>query len=224
MNKTIIAPSLLAADFANIESEVKLLNESEADLIHLDVMDGVFIPNISFGMPVISSVKKHAKKPLDVHLLIVEPDKYVEEFVKAGADWISVHYEACPHLHRSIQNIKNAGAKAGVVLNPHTPVDVLKNILHELDYVLLMSVNPGFGGQKFIPDVLNKVRDLKRMCGELNPKCLIEVDGGVNSENAPELIKAGADILVAGSFVFKANDPAKVISDLKNISSNSYVA
>lgn len=224
MSKTLIAPSLLAADFANIESEVKMLNESEADFIHLDVMDGVFVPNISFGMPVISAVKKHAKKELDVHLMIVDPDKYISDFKKAGADWISVHYEACPHLHRSIQNIKDNDCKAGVVLNPHSPVELLQDILPELDYVLLMSVNPGFGGQKFISNVINKVRKLRAMCQDKNPNCLIEVDGGVNSENAVELVKAGANMLVAGSFVFKAENPSKVISDLKNISADSIVA
>ncbi len=224
MANTLIAPSLLAADFANLEDEVKMLNESEADFIHLDVMDGVFVPNISFGLPVISSVKKHAKKALDVHLMIVEPDKYIADFRKAGADWISVHYEACPHLHRSIQNIKSHDCKAGVVLNPHTPVELLENILSDLDYVLLMSVNPGFGGQKFIPQVIEKVRKLKAMCEDINPACHIEVDGGVNSENAVELVKAGADMLVAGSFVFNSESPTKVISDLKNISADSYVA
>ncbi len=224
MAKPLIAPSLLAADFANIESEVKMLNDSEADFIHLDVMDGVFVPNISFGLPVISSVKKHSNKELDVHLMIVDPDKYIADFKKAGADWISVHYEACPHLHRSIQNIKSHGCKAGVVLNPHTPVKLLENILPDLDYVLLMSVNPGFGGQKFIPDVINKVKQLKAMCLEQNPNCLIEVDGGVNSENARELVKAGANMLVAGSFIFNSENPSKVISDLKNISADSVVA
>lgn len=224
MSKPMIAPSLLAADFANLQKEIEMLNDSEADLIHLDVMDGAFVPNISFGMPVISAVKKHAKKPLDVHLMINDADNYIGEFKKAGADWISVHYEACAHLHRTIQSIKASGCKAGVVLNPHTSVELIENLIPDLDFVLLMSVNPGFGGQKFIPFVIAKVHKLKQKIQELNPSCLIEVDGGVNAENAPDLIKAGADILVAGSFVFKAEDPAKVISDLKNISTGSVVA
>jgi ribulose-phosphate 3-epimerase len=224
MSKPMIAPSLLAADFANLQKEVEMLNQSEADLIHLDVMDGAFVPNISFGMPVISAVKKHAKKPLDVHLMIDDADNYIEDFKKVGADWISVHYEACAHLHRTIQSIKAAGCKAGVVLNPHTSVELIENLIPDLDFVLLMSVNPGFGGQKFIPFVISKVHKLKQKIQELNPSCLIEVDGGVNSENAPDLVKAGADILVAGSFVFKADNPEKVISDLKNIPTGSIVA
>lgn len=217
MLKPEISPSLLASDFANLESEVKMLNESDADYLHLDVMDGVFVPNISFGLPVISAIKKHSKKPLDVHLMIVNPEKYIEDFRNAGADLISVHFEACNHLHRVIQQIKNSGAKAGVVLNPHTGVESLKNILPDLDFVLIMSVNPGFGGQKFLPLVYDKIKELKQMIANFNPACKIEVDGGVNSENAKKLLEAGADILVAGSFVFNSDDPKKVISELKNI-------
>lgn len=224
MDKPLIAPSILAADFSKLGEEVKMLNESEADIIHIDIMDGVFVPNISFGFPVMDAIKKSSDKTLDVHLMIIDADKYIDDFVKAGAHMISVHYEACTHLHRTINHIKSQGVKAGVVLNPHTPVHLLKDILAELDFVLLMSVNPGYGGQKFIPAVINKVRELKSMCNELNPNCLIEIDGGVNADNAESLIAAGADILVAGSFVFKASEPSKVISQLKNIPKAKFVA
>jgi ribulose-phosphate 3-epimerase len=214
---TIVSPSLLACDFANIQRDVELLNNSAADWLHIDIMDGVFVPNISFGFPVMEAMHKHAKKPLDVHLMIVNPDQYVETFKKAGAEILTVHYEACPHLHRTIQHIKSHGMKAGVALNPHTPVAVLEDIIGDLDLVLIMSVNPGFGGQKFIPHAIKKVADTKELIVRKNSTALIEVDGGVNSENAPLLVKAGADALVAGSFVFNAKDPIETIAQLQNI-------
>jgi ribulose-phosphate 3-epimerase len=212
---SMIAPSVLASDFANLQREVEMLNGSEAEFIHIDIMDGVFVPNLSFGIPVQKAIKKHAKKPLDVHLMIVEPEKYVQAFYDAGAEYISVHYEACPHLHRSIQQIKDMGAKAGVALNPHTPVSVLKDTIADIDLVLIMSVNPGFGGQKFIENTYSKIAELREMIDSSGSKALIEVDGGVNAQNAGPLREAGADILVAGSSVFKAPDPEKAISDLK---------
>ena len=213
----IIAPSVLASDFANLQKEAEMLNRSQADWFHIDIMDGRFVPNISFGLPVQAAIKKHAQKPLDVHLMIVEPQLYFEDFRKAGADIITVHYEACPHLHRVIQQIKNTGAKAGVALNPHTPVSVLEDIIADLDLVCLMSVNPGFGGQKFIQNTYSKIEKLKALIVQHNSPALIEIDGGVNQENAPKLMKSGADVLVAGSFVFTAADPEKTIADLKNI-------
>lgn len=211
----IISPSVLSCDFANIQRDVEMINNSTADWFHVDVMDGVFVPNISFGFPVISAIKKHATKPLDVHLMIANPDQYIEEFKKAGADWLTVHYEACTHLHRTIQVIKAHGMKAGVALNPHTPVEVLEDILPELDLVLIMSVNPGFGGQKFIPHALKRVTRLKELINKTGSSALIEVDGGVNLETGKQLLEAGADALVAGSFVFNSPDPAKTIQDLK---------
>lgn len=219
MKTPLIAPSLLSADFANLQAACELLNDSHADWFHLDVMDGVFVPNISFGLPVIGAIKKHASKPLDVHLMIVEPDKYIAEFKKAGADILTVHYEACTHLHRVVQMIRQNGMKAGVSLNPHTPVHLLEEILPELDMVLIMSVNPGFGGQKFIPASVEKVFKLKNMKDRLNPSLLIEVDGGVNNETAVALVEAGADVLVAGSYVFGNEDPKGVIRKLKGIGS-----
>lgn len=213
----IISPSVLSCDFANIQRDVEMINNSNADWFHVDVMDGVFVPNISFGFPVVSAIKQHATKPLDVHLMIANPDNYLEEFKKAGADWLTVHYEACTHLHRTIQVIKSLDMKAGVALNPHTSVDVLKDILPELDLVLIMSVNPGFGGQKFIPHALNKVARLKDLIRETGSSALIEVDGGVNLETGKQLLDAGADALVAGSFVFNSDNPADTIQSLKNL-------
>jgi ribulose-phosphate 3-epimerase len=212
-----IAPSVLASDFANIQSEIEMLNASEADYIHVDIMDGVFVPNISFGIPVTEAIYKHAKKPLDVHLMIVEPDRYLEAFKKAGASIISVHLEACNHLHRTLQSIKELGCKAGVALNPHTSVHLLEDVMMDIDLVCLMSVNPGFGGQKFIENTYQKVRQLKSLINQKGASTLIEIDGGVNQANAPLLAQAGADVLVAGSFVFSAANPLETIKSLKSI-------
>lgn len=213
----LIAPSVLASDFANLEREVKMLNESQADWIHVDIMDGVFVPNISFGIPVTEAIKRHATKPLDVHLMIVQPEKYVEAFHKAGAEIISVHIEACAHLHRNIQQIKALGIKAGVAVNPHTPVSTLEDIIQDIDLVCLMSVNPGFGGQKFIERTYDKVKQLKQLIESRGSKALIEIDGGVNQNNAKALIAAGANVLVAGNFVFSAEKPKDVIAQLKTL-------
>lgn len=212
----LIAPSILAADFANLQKEVEMLNASQADYIHVDVMDGVFVPNISFGIPVTEAIQKHAEKPLDVHLMIVNPDHYLEAFRNAGAEIISVHYEACIHLHRTIQAIHKLGAKAGVAINPHTPVESLVEIIGDIDLVCVMSVNPGFGGQKFIQNTYSKVSRLKDLILQKDSSAKIEIDGGVNLENAPKLIAAGADVLVAGSFVFNSSDPGATIAALKN--------
>jgi len=215
MSKYIIAPSILAADFANLEREVKMINESEADWIHVDIMDGVFVPNISIGIPVVEAIKKHATKPLDVHLMMVNPEKYVEAFHKAGAEVISVHIEACPHLHRNIQQIKGLGIKVGVALNPHTDVNQLKDVIATIDLVCLMSVNAGFGGQKFIENTYQKVKELKELINQRKSSALIEIDGGVNENNAKPLLDAGANVLVAGNFVFSSNNPKAVIKSLK---------
>jgi len=213
----IIAPSLLAADFTKLESEIQLFNESDAQWLHVDVMDGVFVPNISFGMMVLESVNKLTSKFLDVHLMIVQPEKYIDAFSEAGANLITVHYEACPHLHRTIQQINVTGALAGVALNPHTPVSVLEDIIHDIDLVLVMSVNPGFGGQKFIENTYQKILKTKELILKSNSKAKIEVDGGVNLQNAKKILEAGADILVAGNSVYKASDPLLAIKDLINL-------
>ncbi|MBI5219086.1 MAG: ribulose-phosphate 3-epimerase [Bacteroidia bacterium] len=213
MNK-IIAPSLLSADFGNLKKDIEMVNKSEAHWFHLDIMDGVFVPNISFGFPIISYIKKYTKKPLDVHLMIVKPDRYLEEFKNVGADILTVHYEACNHLHRTIQKIKSLGMKAGVSLNPHTSVHVLEDIITEVDLVLLMSVNPGFGGQKFIENTYSKVTALKQIITTRKSKAVIEVDGGVDNTNALKLSKAGVDVFVAGNYIFKSKDPLKTIREL----------
>ena len=213
----LISPSILAADFANLQRDVEMLNSSEADWMHIDIMDGMFVPNISFGFPVMKAVKKYALKPLDVHLMIVDPDRYLKDFAEAGAYSITVHYEACTHLHRTIQAIKELGCKASVAINPHTPVLLLKDIIADLDMVLVMSVNPGFGAQKFIPHSYSKITEVKQMSRDINPNLLIEVDGGVDGTNAGELIAAGASVLVAGNAVFSAHSPSDAISQLKNI-------
>lgn len=215
----IISPSLLAADFLNLGRDVEMVNNSVADWIHLDVMDGVFVPNISYGLPVISQIKKIARKPLDVHLMIVEPERYIEAFQKAGADILTVHLETSPHLHRTLQEIKAQGMQAGVALNPHTPVSLIEDIIGEIDVLLIMSVNPGFGGQSFISHSIEKVRKLKKLIREHQSKALIEVDGGVNFETGLQLIQAGADALVAGSFVFQSADPSTTIKELKALKS-----
>jgi len=215
---TLIAPSLLSADFLHLERDIEMLNQSEADWFHLDVMDGVFVPNISFGFPLIEKIALVAKKPLDVHLMIVDPDGYIERFREAGAHLISIHVEACHHLHRSIHAIKNSGAKAGLVLNPATPVSLLENIISDVDYILIMSVNPGFGGQSFIEETITKVVTLKALMNRKKSEALIEVDGGVDLNNAPELIQAGADVLVAGNAIFSSSNPAEFIHKLKQLS------
>lgn len=213
----IVSPSLLSADFLHLSKDIEMVNRSQADWFHLDIMDGVFVPNISYGLPVVSQIKKMATKPLDVHLMIVQPERYVEAFHKAGADILTVHYEACTHLHRTIQQIKAQGMKAGVSLNPHTPVSLLEDVIEDIDVVLLMSVNPGFGGQTFIEQTINKVDKLKKLIMESNSHTLIEIDGGVNFETGKRLVNAGADALVAGSFVFNSPDPEANIKGLKEL-------
>jgi len=213
----LISPSVLSCDFANIQRDVEMINASSADWFHIDVMDGVFVPNISFGFPVISAIKKHATKPLDVHIMIANPDQYIDDFKNAGTDILTVHYEACTHLHRTVQAIKAAGMKAGVALNPHTPVDLLQDIIDDLDLVLIMSVNPGFGGQKFIKNAILKVEQAKNLIHRYGSRALVEVDGGVNMEIGKELVKAGADVLVAGSFIFNSSNPTLTIAELKSL-------
>ena len=214
MKRHLIAPSVLAADFSNLQRDIEMINESEADWFHIDIMDGVFVPNISFGMPVLRDIKKHAKKTIDVHLMIVNPDQYIETFSKLGADILTVHYEACTHMHRTIQAIKATGMKAGVALNPHSSVNQLKDVIKDIDLVCLMSVNPGFGGQSFIENTYNKVKDLNELIQSSGSDCQIEIDGGVTNKNAKKLVQAGANILVAGSYVFKNSNPTETISKL----------
>lgn len=215
--KVKISPSLLSANFINLEADIEMINKSECDWLHMDVMDGVFVPNISFGFPVLEAVGKKCKKPLDVHFMIVHPEQYIQQTAKAGAMLMCVHYEACPHIHRVIQEIHNAGMKAGVAINPGTPVEVLQDIIEDIELVLIMSVNPGFGGQKFIPNALNKVSRLRQMIDNSNSKAVIEVDGGVQGDNAKLLVDAGADVLVSGSYIFNAPNPLETISQLKEI-------
>ena len=217
MKKHLIAPSVLAADFSNLQRDIEMINESDADWFHIDIMDGVFVPNISFGMPVLRDIKKHAKKTLDVHLMIVNPDQYIETFASIGADILTIHYEACTHMHRTIQAIKSTGMKAGIALNPHSSVNQLKDIIKDIDLVCLMSVNPGFGGQSFIENTYNKIKELNELIQSSESSCQIEIDGGVTNENAKKLVEAGANILVAGSYVFKSSNPTDTISKLSNL-------
>lgn len=217
MKNTLIAPSVLAADFGNLQRDLEMINNSQADWFHIDIMDGVFVPNISYGMPVLETIQKHAKKTIDVHLMIVDPDRYIKTFASLGANVLSVHYEACNHLHRTLQAIKAEGMKAGVAINPHTPVSLLEDLINDIDVVCVMSVNPGFGGQSFIENTYKKVSQLKEIIVRNNANTLIEVDGGVTNKNAKQLAEAGADVLVAGSYVFKAENQIETIADLKKI-------
>jgi len=216
MKNTLIAPSVLAADFANLQRDIEMINQSQADWFHIDIMDGVFVPNISFGMPVLEAINRHAKKTIDVHLMIVQPERYIKTFAKLGANILTVHYEASTHLHRTLQEIKAEGMKAGVALNPHTNVSLLEDCINDIDLVCMMSVNPGFGGQSFIENTYKKVRQLKEIITRNNASTLIEIDGGVTSNNAKQLTDAGADVLVAGSFVFTSQNPTETITNLKN--------
>ena len=220
MKNIIIAPSILAADFANLQRDIEMINNSEADWFHIDIMDGVFVPNISFGMPVLEAITTHAKKTIDVHLMIIDPDRYIQTFADLGANVLTVHYEACNHLHRTLQAIKAGGMKAGVAINPHTNVDLLEDVINDIDLVCVMSVNPGFGGQSFIENTYNKVSKLKALISNKKATTLIEIDGGVTNKNATQLVAAGADVLVAGNFVFKAENPTQTIADLKRLTSN----
>lgn len=217
MKNTLIAPSVLAADFANLQRDIEMINNSEADWFHIDIMDGVFVPNISFGMPVLEAITKHAKKTIDVHLMIIDPDRYIKTFADLGSNILTVHYEACTHLHRTLQAIKAEGMKAGVALNPHTNVSLLEDVINDIDMVCIMSVNPGFGGQSFIENTYKKIKELKEIITRNNASTIIEIDGGVTNKNAVQLVEAGADVLVAGNYIFKADNPIQTISDLKKL-------
>ncbi len=217
MKNILIAPSVLAADFANLQRDIEMINNSEADWFHIDIMDGVFVPNISFGMPVLEAISKHAKKTIDVHLMIIDPDRYIKTFADLGSNILTVHYEVCNHLHRTLQAIKSEGMKAGVAINPHTNVSLLEDVIKDIDMVCIMSVNPGFGGQSFIENTYKKVRQLKEIITRNNASTIIEIDGGVTSKNAVQLVEAGADVLVAGNFVFKAENPTETIANLKKL-------
>lgn len=220
MSSKLIAPSILAADFANLQRDIELVNQSEADWFHIDIMDGVFVPNISFGMPVLKAISKHASKTIDVHLMIVDPDRYIKTFAELGSDILTVHYEACTHLHRTLQAIKSEGMKAGVALNPHTNINVLEDTINDIDLVCIMSVNPGFGGQSFIENTYAKVKQLKNLIDSKSASTKIEIDGGVTNKNAKQLVDAGADVLVAGSYVFKSKNQLKTIKDLKALANS----